>query len=101
MLYTTRVTNDENGIVAWVDLNGEKCIMQPHSPSNTENWKTEAEAQAWADKHAAELEQVYQDSMAAMARKKELEDSQHAANLAAIETANALKVIVEKLTSQA
>lgn len=98
-IYTARVTNDENGIVAWVDLNGERCIMQPHSPSNTENWATEADAQAWADKHALDLEQMYQESVAAEKRKKDLEESQHAANLAMVEQSKALAAILEKLTN--
>ena len=90
--YTTRLTNDENGIVAWIDLDGSKCIMQPHAPGETEGWKTEQEAQAWADKHAAELQKMYDDGIAADALKKEREEAAHQANLA-------LVAILEKLTN--
>jgi hypothetical protein len=96
--YTTRVTNEPEGITAWVDVDGAICIKQPNSPGLEGNWTTEADAKAWADKHAAELEEMHLSTIAAAVRKKEMEDAQHAANLAAIDTAAALKALVENLT---
>lgn len=91
--YTVRVTNDAEGIVAWVDQDGQICIRQPHAPAATEGWSNEDEAKAWADAHAAELEASYENSIAEAALKKEREDAAHAANLA-------LVAILEKLTNQ-
>ena len=92
--YEVRITNDENGIVAWIDQDGLKCIMQPHLPGETEGWKTEAEAKAWADDHAAKLLATHEAGIAAEIEKKEREDAAHQANLALI-------AILEKLTAQA
>lgn len=95
--YTVRITNDENGIIAWIDNDGAKCIMQPHAPGETEGWSSEAEATAWADQHAAELEATHEAGIAAAARKQELEDAQLAAAQAQIDTAAYLKAIVDSL----
>jgi hypothetical protein len=92
--YTVRITNDENGINAWIDQDGSICIMQPHEPGKHDLWTSEAEAKTWADKHAAELEAIYETQLAETAAKKEREEAQHAANLA-------LVAILEKLTAQA
>ena len=92
--YTVRVTNDTDGINAWIDQDGEVCIKQPHAPSSTEGWASEAEAKAWADKHAAELEASYVATVTEAALKKEREEAAHQANLA-------LVAILEKLTAQA
>jgi hypothetical protein len=97
--YTVRITNDDNGINAWIDMDGQKCIMQPHHPNQDTNWKTEAEAKAWADQHALDLETAYKNSIAEAALKKEREDAQHAANLATVETSKALAAILEKLAN--
>lgn len=95
--YTTRVTNDENGIQAWIDMDGSLCIVQPNAPGLEGNWATEAEAQSWATTHAADLEAAYDAAIAAAALKEEREAAQHAANLAAIDTAEALKALVAHL----
>lgn len=92
--YTTRVTTDEDGIKAWIDLDGSICIVQPHHPGKTETWSSEAEAKVWADGHAAELEEAFNNSMAEAALKKEREEAAHQANLAIV-------AILEKLTAQA
>ena len=49
-MYTYRITNDENGIMVWIDLDGSPVIMQPHHHNalNNEPWATEQEAEAWA-----------------------------------------------------
>lgn len=95
--YTVRITNDDEGIIAWIDVNDTPSIKQPHAPGYQEGWKTEAEAKAWADEHAAELTAMYEAAAAAEARKKELEDAQLAAYQAQIDTANHLKAIVDAL----
>jgi hypothetical protein len=90
--YTVRITTDEEGVKAWIDQDGLKCIMQPNLPGETENWATEAEAKAWADKHAAELEASYNAGIAETALKKEREEAAHQANLAMV-------AILERLTN--
>lgn len=90
--YTVRITNEEGNILAWIDQDGSKCIMQPGFPGESEGWKTEDEALAWANKQAAELEAAHESVLAEAARKKELEDAQLAAAKAQIDTAEALKV---------
>ena len=90
--YTVRVTNDENGIVAWIDQDNARCIMQPHAPGATEPWATEAAALAWANTHATELETQYEASIAAAVVKEEREAAQHAANLAMV-------ALLERLTN--
>jgi hypothetical protein len=95
--YTIRVTNNEEGVVAWIDVNGAPSIMQPHLPGHNTPFTTEAEAQAWAEEHVAGIIASMDAADAAEARKKELEDAAHAANLAAVDTAAALKAIVENL----
>jgi hypothetical protein len=90
--YTVRITNDAEGINAWIDQDGEVCIKQPHAPSSTEVWDTEAEAKAWADKHAADLEAQYEKGIAEETLKKEREEAAHQANLA-------LVAILERLTN--
>ena len=90
--YTVRVTNDADGINAWIDQDGEICIKQPSHPSSIEGWTTEVEAKAWADKHAAELEASYLATIAEAALKKEREEAAHQANLAMV-------AILEKLTN--
>ena len=90
--YTARVTNDEQGIIAWVDQDNAKCIMQPHLPGETEPWVSEAAALAWATAHAADMEAGYEAGIAAAALKEEREAAQHAANLAVV-------ALLERLTN--
>lgn len=92
--YTVRITNDENGINAWIDQDGQKCIMQPNLPGEDGNWATEADALAWANAHAANLETSHETQIAEAAEKKEREEAAHQANLAIV-------AILEKLTAQA
>jgi len=90
--YTVRITNDENGINAWIDLDGQKCIMQPSLPGEEARWATEADALAWANTHAAELEASHEASIAAAKLKAEREEAAHQANLAMV-------AILERLTN--
>lgn len=99
--YTVRITNDADGINAWIDQDGLLCIKQPSAPGETQNWASEADAKAWADKHAAELEAAYEAGLAEIARKKELEEAQLAALQAQVTQAAALTAILERLTNQA
>lgn len=82
--YTVRITNDSEGINAWIDQDGLTCIKQPCAPDKTGQWETEAEALDWANAHAAELEAAYEAAEAAIALKEEREAAQHAANLAMV-----------------
>jgi hypothetical protein len=91
-IYTVRVTNDESGINAWIDIDGQKCIMQPNLPGEEGNWATEAAALAWANTHVAELQAGHEAAVAAAALKEEREAAQHAANLAMV-------ALLERLTN--
>jgi hypothetical protein len=73
-IYTTRITNNEGKITAWVDRDGKVCIGQPHAPGMPEgsNWNSEEEALAWANEHAAELEAMNQKANAVQAQQNEL-----------------------------
>lgn len=97
--YTVRITNDEQGIIAWIDQDGLKCIAQPHLPGESNPWATENEALIWANKHAEELEKEHEAAIALAARKKELEEAQLAAAKAQVETAQSLAAILAKLTN--
>lgn len=97
--YTTRITNEETGFTAWIDVDGAPSIMQPHLPGHNTPFANEAEAQAWADAHVAGLEAMLDAQEAAEARKKELEDAAHAANLAVVTQAEALTAILAKLAN--
>ena len=90
--YTVRITNDSEGINAWIDQDGLTCIKQPCAPDKTGQWATEAEALSWANTHAAELEASYEAGIAALALKEEREAAQHAANLAMV-------ALLERLTN--
>lgn len=96
--YTVRITNEDGNIVAWIDQDGAKCIMQPGLPGEPAGWESEEQALAWANAHAADLEKSYEESLAHAARKRELEDAQLAAAKAQVESANALAAILAKLT---
>lgn len=97
--YTVRITNEEGKILAWIDQDGSRCIMQPGLPGDPNGWDSEEQALAWANNHAAELEASYEQALADVARKKELEDAQLAAAKAQVDTANALAAILTKLTA--
>jgi len=95
--YQARVTQEAQGFVAWIDQDGQICIRQENAPSADGFFATEEAAAAWAHEHANALEEGYAASVAAEARKKEIEDAQHAANLAAVETVAQLKIQNEAL----
>lgn len=104
--YTVRTEQVAEGWVTWIDVDGQICIRQENAPGKDGFFATEADASAWGNQHATELENAYIAGLAAEARKKEIEDAQHAANLAAVETAAQLKIqneallaLVSKLTS--
>jgi hypothetical protein len=104
--YTVRTEQVADGWVTWIDLDGQICIRQENAPGKDGFFATEADASAWGNEHATMLEESYHAGLAAEARKKEAEDAQHAANLAAVETAAQLKIqneallaLVAKLTS--
>ena len=97
--YTVRITNDAEGINAWIDQDGLTCIKQPCAPDKTGQWATEAEALAWANEHAAQLEDQYLAGVEALRKEQELKDTQLAALQAQIASAAALTAILEKLSS--
>jgi len=58
-MYTYRITNDENGIMVWIDQDGQPIIMQPHHHNALNNapWESEAEAETWAIEALERLQQ--------------------------------------------
>lgn len=72
--FTTRVTNENGVIKAWVDQNGSICIEQPHAPGQPDGsmWSSEEEAQAWATEHANLLQTMSDESDARRAREEAL-----------------------------
>lgn len=105
-VYTVRTEQVAEGWVTWIDVNGEICIRQENAPGKDGFFATEEEASAWGNGHATMLDENNKLALAESARKKEYEDAQHAANLAAVETAAQLKIqneallaLVAKLTS--
>jgi hypothetical protein len=97
--YTVRTEQVDGGWVAWVDQDNKICIRQENEPGLPGLFATQSAALVWGTEHAAELEANYEATLAAEARKKELEDTQHNANLAMIEQSKALAAILEKLTN--
>jgi len=96
-VYTVRTEQVDGGWVAHIDQDGNICIMQPNKPGFEGNFATEADAKEWADGHAADLTAQNEASIAAAALVAERASTQHAANLAAIDTAEALKALVAHL----
>lgn len=45
----SRVSVENENIVAWVDKDGVPWIEQPFSPQNNLPWVTEEDAKSWAD----------------------------------------------------
>jgi hypothetical protein len=96
-VYTVRTEQVDGGWVAHIDQDGLVCIMQPNLPGLQGNFASQADAKAWADGHAADLTAQNEASIAAAALAAERAATQHAANLAAIDTAEALKALVAHL----
>jgi hypothetical protein len=55
MTLTSRVTNENNLIVAWVDSDNVAWIEQPFNPADHEDWSSEEEAKDWADNWIVEF----------------------------------------------
>lgn len=72
-MYTYRVTNDENGIMVWIDQDGQTIIMQPHHHNALNNapWESEAEAEAWAIEAIQRLQQEAEDRVSLAAKIEE------------------------------
>lgn len=72
--YTIRITNDNEIIKAWIDIDGDVCIEQPHAPGKPEGstWGSEQEAQDWADKHVAKMKEMDAKSEELAAQQHEL-----------------------------
>ena len=101
-IYTTRVTTTDGKITAWVDKDGSLCIEQPNAPEKLgtgENWASVTEAQAWADKHAADLTQMAIDSEADSIAKAEAEALENAARQAILDNASKIDEIHSMLSA--
>jgi hypothetical protein len=72
--YTIRITNENEVIKAWIDIDGDICIEQPHAPGKPEGsiWESEQEAQEWADKHVAKMKEMDAKSEALVIQQNEL-----------------------------
>ncbi len=102
MSYSVRITETDGKIVAWIDRDGLTCIEQPNHPnklSTGENWATVAEAQAWADSHAAELTAAEEKIQADAIAKAEAEALDKAAKEATIANAAKLDEIYTMLSA--
>lgn len=79
-LFTVRLTEENGNVVAWIDKDNQPCIMQPHAPDQPEGsvWSSTEEALAWANNHAAQLEQLEIDFQAQAAAKADAQASAHA-----------------------
>lgn len=100
--YTARVTTTDGKITAWVDKDGSLCIEQPNAPEklNTgENWTSVAEAQTWADDHAAALTQMAIDTETELNAKAEREALEDAARQAILDNASKVDEIHAMLTA--
>lgn len=58
MAISYEITNDADGIVAWILNDGNKFIRQPHHPDafNFEPWKSVEEATVWAQSYIVEYQ---------------------------------------------
>lgn len=64
--FTVRITEENGNPVAWIDRDNSICIKQPHHPSSSNNlWSSVEEATEWANAHAAELQTIEDNKVAA------------------------------------
>ena len=102
MTYSVRITKDDGKITAWIDKDGNLCIEQPNHPnklSSGTNWTTEAEAQTWADEHAAELLAAEEKTQKDFAAKIEADALDKASKEATIANAAKLDEIYAMLSA--
>jgi hypothetical protein len=68
-MYTYRIEEENGNPVAWIDVDGNPSIYQPHHPNaaNYAPWSSAQEAEAWA---VAQIEQL--SNPPAPAEKEEL-----------------------------
>lgn len=55
--YNIRIETENGSPVAWIDIDGNPVIKQPHAPGAVAPWLSVAEAQAWAEEHVLTLQQ--------------------------------------------
>jgi hypothetical protein len=99
--YSVRITEDNDKIVAWIDLNGNTCIEQPNHPSKLStglNWETVEEAETWANAEAVRLTESYQEAVLAAEALAAKELQEAAARQSLIDSANKLDEIHAMLT---
>lgn len=56
-MYTYRIEEENGNPVAWIDVDGNPSIYQPHHPSaeNYAPWSSAQDAEAWAIAHIEQL----------------------------------------------
>lgn len=72
-MYTYEITNDENGIIAWIKKDNETIIMQPHHHNALNNapWESESEAEDWAKEAVVNFENADKASQDRFAQENE------------------------------
>lgn len=100
-VYTTRITNENGKITAWIDKDGFSCIEQPNHPNQLhtgQNWSSEEEATSWANDHADYLTQLAIDAENQAVLDAQTKEEEAAARQALISSASKLDEIHAMLT---
>jgi hypothetical protein len=71
--YTYRVVIENGAIMAYIDMDGNPVIGQPHFPGATEPWASESAAEEWVIQHTAELNTSWATNESARIAKEEQE----------------------------
>jgi hypothetical protein len=76
-IFTVRMTEENGNPIAWIDREGQICIMQPHAPEQAAGsvWDSYDAALAWANTHAQEMETREAEALAAVTAKQEAKAS--------------------------
>lgn len=70
-VFTYRITTENDQPVAYIDRDGSLCIRQEIDHYSGVTFSTEEEAEAWAIKHVAEINEQQEAADAAAAAKAE------------------------------
>ena len=71
--YTYRVVTENGAIMAYIDMDGNPVIGQPHFPGATEPWASESAAEEWVIQHTAELNTSWTTNESARIAKEQQE----------------------------
>lgn len=94
--YTVRMGEDESGNpIAYIENNGATIIAQPQFPGDSQPWVDSATALAWAEQHAAELNQYAVEAEANRQKIAEREATQDALILQAQEDSKKIAELYE------